>query len=82
MTGEVTITEVFWEVRCSCGWESIAPNEAEVVCNKIKTHLLQRHVKQPASLAITSYVEVRPSDKLPALGRLATAPPDVHVLPA
>jgi hypothetical protein len=75
------IEEVFWNASCSCGWETKVANDADTVANKVKTHLQQIHRNIPATIAITSYVEVRPSGVLPALGKLPTAPLGVTVSP-
>jgi predicted small metal-binding protein len=76
-----TLSEVFWNARCDCGWKTEAANDADAVTNKVKTHLKLAHKTRPASLAMTSYIEVRPLGVLPALGKLATRPRGVAVLP-
>jgi hypothetical protein len=74
---------IFWTARCdTCGWTTDAPNEAEVVCHKVATHLAAFHRDTGADVSIASYRETRPQNELPALGRLATAPPGVVVTDA
>lgn len=80
--GKTLISEVFWNAECSCGWQTVAPNEPEVVCDKIKIHLLTFHRGVPAGLKVTSYFEVRQLGLLPALGRTATPPPGVTEIDA
>lgn len=76
-----TISEVFWNATCDCGWRTTAPNDADTLTNKINTHLKLVHEKRTAAIAITSYLEARPRGILPALGKLVTAPADVVVTP-
>ena len=75
------IQEVFWNAVCSCGWRTVSPNDIDTVVNKVSLHLKQTHERTTASVSLTSYLETRPHGVLPALGKLASAPPGVYVSP-
>jgi hypothetical protein len=75
------ITEVFWVASCKQhGTITEAPNGADEVCNKVKTHLNIWHANDlRGEVHISPYMEARPVGTLPALGRTSNVPSGVSV---
>jgi hypothetical protein len=60
------IYETLWYGECStCGWKTVAPNDADTCVNKVKTHLFALHREGGADVTITGVVHVREKGEPP-----------------